>query len=51
MDDVNQTLGTFLVGGVCFVVDSRPILMQELASDINKSRRAFYYCFVGSHGD
>jgi hypothetical protein len=43
MDGIHQTLGMFCLYNVISPLTAVPVLVQQLASDINKSRRAFNY--------
>jgi hypothetical protein len=43
MDDVHRTLGTFYSYNALSILIVVPVLIQRLASDMNKSRRAFNY--------
>ena len=44
MDDVHRTLGMFHSLDALSLLTAVPVLIQQLASDINKSRRVFNCC-------
>ena len=44
MDDVHRTLGTSCSWDALYLLTALPVLIQKVASDINKSRRAFNNC-------
>lgn len=46
MDDVHRSLGAFCSWDVLSLLTVVLVLIQQLASDINKSRRAFNKCSV-----
>ena len=51
MDDVHRTLGMLYSYNVLSILIVVPVLIQQLASDMNKSRRAFDYCSAGTDDD
>ena len=46
MDDVHRSLGAFCPWDVLSLLTVVLVLIQQLASDINKSRRTFNKCSV-----
>jgi hypothetical protein len=43
MDDVHRTLGMYCSKDALSALTVVPVLIQQLASDMNKSRRAYIY--------
>jgi hypothetical protein len=48
MDDVHRTLGMFSSYDAFSLLIVVSVLIQQLASDINKSRRTFDYCIASA---
>lgn len=46
MDDVHKILGKFCLCDALSPLTVVPVLIQQLASDINKSKRAYYFCAI-----
>ena len=51
MDDIRRTLGMLCSYDALWLLIVVPVLIQQLASDTNKSRRAFNYCVASTADD